>query len=107
MIVRTWHGCVPLEYGDGFARHLHETGIHHSRNIPGNLGAFIRRVRRDDYEHFFLVTYWESLDAVRDFAGPDHETAVSYPGDEGFFLIADPIVLHHEVLSMDCCPEEG
>ncbi|MDU0909778.1 MAG: hypothetical protein E7A99_24655, partial [Klebsiella pneumoniae] len=22
MIVRTWHGCVPLQHAEGFARHL-------------------------------------------------------------------------------------
>lgn len=35
MIVRTWHGCVPLEHAEGFAKHLAKTGVEHSRSIQG------------------------------------------------------------------------
>lgn len=34
MIVRTPHGCVPLEHADGFAMHLEKTGVEHSKSIP-------------------------------------------------------------------------
>ncbi|SFC36993.1 hypothetical protein SAMN02745723_102197 [Pragia fontium DSM 5563 = ATCC 49100] len=30
IIARTWHGCVPLKYRDGFAAHLQLTGVQHS-----------------------------------------------------------------------------
>ena len=43
MIVRTWHGCVPVAFGDAFALHLQATGVQHSRDITGNAGAFVRR----------------------------------------------------------------
>jgi hypothetical protein len=43
MIVRTWHGCVPVEFGDAFAVHLQATGVQHSQGISGNAGAFVRR----------------------------------------------------------------
>ena len=33
MIVRTWHGCVPLKHAEGFAKHLEKTGVEHSRSI--------------------------------------------------------------------------
>ena len=32
MIVRTWHGCVPLRHAEGFATHLQKTGVEHSGN---------------------------------------------------------------------------
>ena len=43
MIVRTWHGCVPLKHAEGYANHLQRTGVEHSRSIEGNRGAFVRR----------------------------------------------------------------
>lgn len=46
MIVRTWHGCVPVQHGDGFAAHLELTGVKHSQSIQGNAGAFVRRERQ-------------------------------------------------------------
>lgn len=36
MIVRTWHGCVPLEHAEGFAKHLEKTGV---AFLSGNLLA--------------------------------------------------------------------
>ena len=33
MIVRTWHGCVPLQHAEGFARHLERTGVEHAQSI--------------------------------------------------------------------------
>jgi hypothetical protein len=40
MILRTWHGCVPLKYAEGFAKHLDKTGMEHSRKVEGNTGRF-------------------------------------------------------------------
>lgn len=97
MIVRTWHGCVPLKHAEGFAQHLEETGVEHSKSVPGNCGALVRRETQADWEHFFLATYWQDLAAVKAFAGEDYHVAVTYPDDEAFELLSDPYVFQHEV----------
>lgn len=56
MIVRTWHGCVPLQHAEGFARHLELTGVEHARGIPGNRGALVRQENQGEWAHFFLAT---------------------------------------------------
>lgn len=97
MIVRTWHGCVPLEFAEGFAAHLQETGVSHSKSIDGNLGASVRRETQGEWEHFFLATWWDSLSSVKAFAGENYRAAVTYPEDERFNLLSDPYVFQHEV----------
>ncbi|SIQ64621.1 hypothetical protein SAMN05880558_104266 [Aeromonas sp. RU39B] len=97
MIVRTWHGCVPLELADGFAKHLEKTGIDHAKSINGNCGAFVRRETQGTYEHFFLATYWEDINAVKAFAGESYHVAVTYRDDEQFELLSDPYVFQHTV----------
>lgn len=97
MIVRTWHGCVPLQHQQGFTDHLTVTGLQHAEATAGNLGAFVRQEIQGQYAHFFLATYWESLAAVKRFAGEDYQVAVTYPDDEAFALISDPYVFHHRV----------
>ncbi|AGE94565.1 hypothetical protein PU088_001726 [Citrobacter farmeri] len=97
MIVRTWHGCVPVQHGDGFAAHLALTGVKHSQSIEGNAGAFVRRERQGEWEHFFLATYWHNLAAIKAFAGEDYHVAVTYPDDEQFALLSDPYVFQFEV----------
>nr|WP_113868075.1 hypothetical protein [Brenneria salicis]NMN91213.1 hypothetical protein [Brenneria salicis ATCC 15712 = DSM 30166]RBP60458.1 hypothetical protein DES54_13150 [Brenneria salicis ATCC 15712 = DSM 30166]RLM30084.1 hypothetical protein BHG07_12840 [Brenneria salicis ATCC 15712 = DSM 30166] len=97
MIVRTWHGCVPLEHAESFAIHLQLTGVKHSQDIKGNQGAFVKRVTQGDWEHFFLATYWTDIDAVKAFAGEDYHIAVTYREDNKFCLLSDPYVFQHEV----------
>ena len=68
MIVRTWHGCVPLQHAEGFARHLERTGVEHAQSIAGNRGALVRQENQGEWAHFFLATYWQDLAAVKAFA---------------------------------------
>lgn len=46
MIVRTWHGCVPLKHAEGFAQHLDKTGVDHSKSVPGTGGRLFVEKRR-------------------------------------------------------------
>ena len=90
MIVRTWHGCVPLQHAEGFARHLELTGVEHARASPATEGAGAPE-NRGEWAHFFLATYWQDLAAVKAFAGEDYHVAVTYPDDEAFELLSDPM----------------
>lgn len=97
MIVRTWHGCVPVKHAETFAQHLQITGVEHAQRTPGNLGAHVKQVTQNEYAHFFLATYWESIAAVVMFAGEEYDVAVTYPEDDKFELLSDPFVFHHQI----------
>ena len=45
-------------------------------------------LRRDegDVAHFLLVTLWDSMESVRQFAGDEPEKAKYYPEDDDFLL---------------------
>lgn len=97
MIVRTWHGIVPLEKAEAFRDHLQNTGVAEAKAIKGNKGAYIYSQSQGNFEHFFMVSYWEDIKSVHSFAGSKPQIAVTYPDDVKYSLISDPIVLHHEV----------
>ncbi|MEZ3498605.1 hypothetical protein [Pantoea sp. KPR_PJ] len=99
MIVRTWHGCVPVKHAEGFSEHLQKTGVNHARSTSGNRGAYVRRETQNEWEHFFLATYWDDLEAIKAFAGETYQVAVTYKDDEQFALLSDPYVFHHRVES--------
>ena len=46
---------------------------------------------------FVVVSLWETLEAVKAFAGERPEVAVYYPEDEKYLLELEPEVLHYEV----------
>jgi heme-degrading monooxygenase HmoA len=40
---------------------------------------------------------WDSLEAIKAFAGPNYEKAVYYSEDQKFLLAMEPRVRHYEV----------
>ena len=100
MIVRSWHRIVPIEKAESFRNYLLETGIANAKTTSGNLGAYIYNQSQDNYEHFFLVSYWDCMESIKCFAGQNPQIAVCYPEDYKYELISDPIVLHHEITKL-------
>ena len=103
MISRTWHGAVPIKHKQAFYEYEMETGIKESLSVKGNLGTYLHVVDQGEYAHFFLCTIWENMDSVRKFAGNTPHIAVTYPEDEAYQLISDPIVILQEVMT-NCNP---
>jgi heme-degrading monooxygenase HmoA len=99
MIARTWHGAVPIEKADPYHRYLLETGVPDYQRTPGNRGVYVLRRTEDDTAHFLLLTFWDSLDVIRAFAGDDVERARYYPEDEEYLLELGPTVTHYELLT--------
>jgi heme-degrading monooxygenase HmoA len=97
MIARLWHGTTRIEHSDDYLRYLHETGIPGYRATMGNQGVQILRRIEGEVAHFLLISYWESLEAIRRFAGEEMEKAVYYPRDKEFLLELEPSVVHYQV----------
>lgn len=98
MYSRTWHGMVPIEMKEAFEKYEFETGIKDTTAIPGNRGAFLKVVEQGQYAHFFLCTKWDSMESIIAYAGNEPTIAVTYPEDEKYGLISDPVVIIQEVL---------
>ena len=97
MIARIWRGSTRTKQADEYLAYLHETGLKDYRATPGNKGAWVLRRPVGDQTEFVTLTFWDSLDAVRAFAGDDYERAVYYPEDTAFLLELLPTVEHYDV----------
>ena len=97
MVARIWKGAVRSEDGDTYATYIEETGLAGYAETPGNRGAWMLRRDVGDLTEFVTFTLWESLDAVKAFAGDDYETAVYYPEDDRFLVEREDTVAHYDV----------
>jgi heme-degrading monooxygenase HmoA len=98
VIARVWRGRTPAKKADAYYEFLRRTGIRDYRATPGNLGVrVLRRIDGDEAE-FVLISFWESNEAIRRFAGDDIERAFYYPEDTDFLLTFEPTVTHYEAL---------
>ena len=106
MIARTWRGWTAAADADRYLDYLEETGLREYRATPGNRGVLTLRGTDGDRTEFLLVSFWESMDAVRQFAGAEPEQAVFYSEDDRFLVERETRVRHYEVVSEDA-PSDG
>src|SRR5215218_8172023 len=97
MIARIWKGAVREQDGDAYARYMRETGVPGYARTPGNRGVWMLRRDLDGRTEFVMFTLWDSLGAVRSFAGDDYETAVFYREDDRFLVERDLVATHYQV----------
>jgi heme-degrading monooxygenase HmoA len=99
MIMRIWRGRVPHDKEQAYLDYLKQTGLAAYRQIPGNRGVFAttRTAKGVTETEYVLVTFWDSIAAIRAFAGDDYEKAVYYPEDDAYLLSREPKVEHYEV----------
>jgi heme-degrading monooxygenase HmoA len=58
----------------------------------------LRRDLDEGLTEYVTLSLWESIDAVRAFAGDDPERAVFYPEDDAFLVERDMRVRHYQVV---------
>lgn len=79
MITRVWRGWTQAANADAYERFLLSELFPAMRAIPGFLGADVLRRPAGAEVAFVTLTRFESLDAVRAFAGDGYETPVLEP----------------------------
>lgn len=97
MIARTWRGWTSAEDADCYLEYIRRTGLAEYGATAGNRGAVVFRRREGERTEFFVLSLWDSMDAVRRFAGPQPERAVFYPQDGQFLVARETEVTHYEV----------
>jgi heme-degrading monooxygenase HmoA len=99
MIVRLWHGWTTPANADAYERLLEEEifrGIA-NRSMPGYRGIELLRRAADGEVEFVTVMRFDSIEAVRMFAGGDHETAVVPPSAQRLLSRFDARSAHFEL----------
>jgi hypothetical protein len=99
MISRIWHGWTTPASADKYEALLRSEifeGIH-NRQIAGFLGIDLLRRSLAEEVEFVTIMWFESLDAVRTFAGADYEVAVIPPAARAVLSHFDARSAHYEV----------
>jgi hypothetical protein len=98
MIARHWKGIAKRERANEYFAHLENDTFKQIATMDGFISANI--LTRDVKEgiEFLIRTEWESLDAIRQFAGPGIETAVVPPLVRDIMINYDAHVSHYEVI---------
>jgi heme-degrading monooxygenase HmoA len=100
VIARAWHGKTPRAKADEYEKYL-AGAITKFPSLPGNLGYQLMRLDGgpdgEPYVEFQVISYWESLDAIRGYAGADIRKTRDLPRDHEFLVGMEPQVRNYEL----------
>jgi antibiotic biosynthesis monooxygenase (ABM) superfamily enzyme len=99
LISRIWHGWTALQHADAYETLLRQeifAGIA-ARKIPGYRGIDLLRRELAGTVEFVTIMWFDSLDAIRGFAGDDYERAVVPPSARKLLLRFDERSAHYNV----------
>jgi heme-degrading monooxygenase HmoA len=97
MLARIWRGATRTADADAYVDYVRKTGLREYRATEGNRGAWVLWRVVGDRAEFITLSFWESREAIRRFAGDDIDRAVFYPEDDRFLVDRGPTVDHYEV----------
>jgi len=92
MIARIWHGWTKLADANTYENMLRDEIFPSiaARNIKGFCGAELFIRENDDETEFVTLLRFDSMDAVKEFAGSDETKPVIFPGVEKLLTRMEP-----------------
>ncbi len=99
MISRLWHGWTTPENADSYESLLKSEIFQaiQRRQIAGYRGIHLLRRALGDEVEFITIMWFDSMEAVRTFAGEDYELAVVPPEARALLARFDARSQHYEV----------
>lgn len=98
MIVRHWRGTTDKSKAEIYLKHLEEDTFQILDRIEGFIEA--KAIKKDlgDEVEFLVISSWESMTAIKKFAGDNPEVAVVPDKAKGMLASFDKHVNHYEVV---------
>src|SRR4029450_1102998 len=96
MIARIWHGIVPASKSAKYLELMQKFAIRDYTATPGSRGAWCLHRSEGNVTHFLNLTFWDDVDAIKRFAGEDHDRARNYDFDPEQLIEMEPRAQHHE-----------
>jgi len=97
-ILRMWKGQATPEKAEKYVQHARKNVFPELRRIEGHRGAYLLRRAMNGAVEFVVLTLWDSMDAVRKFAGAKPQRAVVAPDAQALLSRFDDFVSHYEVV---------
>ncbi|HEX7162039.1 MAG TPA: antibiotic biosynthesis monooxygenase [Trebonia sp.] len=97
MVGRMWRAWATADSADAYEHLLRTEILPELDAVDGCLGAYVMRRALDEDVEFVVLHFFESIDAVRRFAGDEYETAVVPEPARKLLARFDATSAHYEV----------
>jgi heme-degrading monooxygenase HmoA len=103
MIVRIWRGAATVENAPTYLKHVTEKVFPSLSDISGYQGANLLQREIDGQIEFLAVTMWDSIEAIKGFAGNDVRSAIVEPAAQTVLTEFDHFANHYELVYGSGC----
>ncbi len=97
MIARHWRGWTRPGDADSYEHLLKETVLPQLKQITGYRGGYVLRHDGPEEAEFVVINLFDSLDAVRAFAGENYTAAVFEPEAKRLLSRVETKAMHYDV----------
>jgi hypothetical protein len=97
MIARHWKGWTKRENADAYEELLKGKVLPNLRKDSDYRGGYVFRSDGLEETEFVVVNFFDSIDAVRRFAGENYTVAIFEPEAELLLSRKEPLAAHYEV----------
>jgi heme-degrading monooxygenase HmoA len=97
MIARHWRGWTEITNADAYETLLKEKVLPRLKNVDGYRGGYVFRSDGAQDAEFVVVNLFDSLDAVKRFAGSNYDVPVFEPEARNLLSKVEPLAHHYEV----------
>ena len=101
MIARFWSAQTTRTQAPVYAAHLRKQVLPAVKEVEGYAGAMLLEREVSGGIEIIVITFWQSLDSIRGFAGADLEAAVVSDEVVSLFTQFDQRVRHYELILKD------
>jgi hypothetical protein len=101
MIARHWRGWTRPESADAYEKLLRESFLPQIQKIEGHRGVILLRNDSPQESQFIVINFFDSLEAVKRFAGTDYRIPVFEPEARQLLSRVDPFANHFDVRLSD------
>ena len=97
MIARHWRGWTTPEDADAYEALLRDSVLPSLKQIAGYHGAYVLRRELQGEVEFIVLNFFESIEDVKKFAGPQYAIAVFEPEARKLLKRVEPLADHFDV----------
>jgi heme-degrading monooxygenase HmoA len=97
MVARVWHGRTPLDKAEEYRQYLFDVGVKKIATLAGNRGVQMMLAKNAEQGEFMVISYWDSVDAIKGYAGADYTKVHDLPRDKDFLVDKESLVRHFDL----------
>jgi heme-degrading monooxygenase HmoA len=99
MIARIWTGRTKIKHLEDYTAFMKDRAIPDYKKTKGFVKLIFLKRTDQEFAYFDLITFWENLEVIKNFAGEDFEKAKYYPEDSDYLIDFPEKVTHYDVFA--------